>query len=476
MLNILGVEDYGIYNVVGGIVAMFGFLNGAMTTSTQRYLTFELGKGNFQRLRQVFSTSVNIHFLIAVLICIMAETVGLWFMYEKMVIPTERFAAAMWVYQLSILTTVIAILSYPYNAIIVAHERMSVFAFISVMEIILKLAVVYLLKIWDFDKLILYAILIAAVQLFIRFVYSGYCSKHFAESKYQWYIDKPLFKEMLSFAGWNLWGSLASVLSTQGLNMILNVFFGPIVNAARAVAVQVQGAIQMFSANFQMALNPQITKTFAKNELDEMHKLIFRGCRFSFYLLYVISLPVILETPVILELWLKTVPDYSVQFLRIMLLISLVDATANPLMTSAAASGNVRRYQTVVGGVILMILPLTYVAFRLGAPPHAAFVVHFCVCCTAFIVRLFLIRPLIRLSIRAYIKNVVFKCCGVSFLSAVVPACMHYLMKPTIVASVTIMFVSVLSAIMVCYFVGLENNERMLINAKLSQLISKIRN
>ena len=286
VLNTLGVSDYGIYNVVGGVVTMFGFINSSMTSATQRYITFALGKGDMTQLQKVFCTALQIHVFISVLIIVLGETVGLWFMYTQMQIPESRMDAAFWVLQCSIISTAIMIISVPYNADIIAHEKMSAFAYISILEVVLKLAVVFLLLVFSYDKLILYAFLILMVQLLIRFCYSYYCNRHFEESKYHHVWDKTLFKEMTGFAGWSMFGNLSGVLFGQGLNMLLNVFFGPVVNAARAVSVQVQGAIQQFVGNFQMALNPQITKTYATGKMDDMHKLMYRSARFSFYLLF----------------------------------------------------------------------------------------------------------------------------------------------------------------------------------------------
>lgn len=265
VLNTLGVSDYGIYNVVGGVVAMFGFINASMSSATQRYITFALGKGDIADLRKIFSTALQIHVLIAALIVVLGETVGLWFMYTQMQIPADRMDAAFWVLQCSILSTVVMIISVPYNADIVAHEKMSAFAYISILEAVLKLAVVYVLVVFSYDKLVLYAFLILAVQLFIRFCYSRYCNKHFPESRYRHVWNKPLFKEMTGFAGWSMFENISFVCFSQGLNLLLNVFFGPIVNAARAIAFQVQNAIQQFLANFQMAINPQITKTYVSS-------------------------------------------------------------------------------------------------------------------------------------------------------------------------------------------------------------------
>lgn len=473
ILNTLGVEDFGINNVVGGIVSMFGFLSSAMTTSTQRYITYELGRGNMERLRQVFVTSVNIHVFISIVIVVFGETIGLWFLSEKMIIPEGRMTAAMWVYQLSLLTTVIAIMSYPYNAAIVAHEKMSAFASISVLEVVLKLVIVYLLVLADFDKLILYAILFAVIQLIIRFCYSWYCSRHFPETKYFVYFNKPLFREMLGFAGWNLWGNLAAILFGQGLNVLLNMFFGPVVNAARAVAVQVQGAIQQFSSNFQMALNPQITKTYAAGQLGDMHRLIYRSCKFTFFLLFTLCLPVLIETPIILKIWLKTVPDYTAVFLRIMIITMMIDSTANPLMVSAAATGRVKVYQSVVGGILLSIVPISYVVLKLGGDPWSVFVVHLCVCCVAYITRLFIIRSMIGLRVKQFVSQVVLRCVFVVAVSIIVPSLLKLSLTQNFLDMVIMIVVCLFCSSVCSLFIGLDKHERMVVFDKIKVIRQK---
>lgn len=476
VLDALGIDDYGIYNVVGGVVAMFGFLNGAMTTSTQRYITYELGTGNFERLRQVFITSVNIHILISVLVVILGETVGLWFLQEKMVIPESRMTAAIWVYQISILTSVIAIMSYPYNAVIIAHEKMSAFAYIAVIEVVLKLAIVFMLQLGDYDKLIVYAILIAIVQIIVRCCYSGYCSRHFSETKYGWFLEKPLFQEMLGFAGWNLWGNIAAILFGQGQNLLLNMFFGPAVNAARAISVQVQGAIQQFSINFQMALNPQIIKTYATGRLEDMHRLVFRSCKFTFFLLFTLCLPLLIEMPAVLDIWLKQVPEYTVIFLRLMVMTMLVDATAGPLMTSAAATGDVKRYQTVVGGILLSIVPISYIVLKLGGAPWSVFLVHLCVCCVAYASRLFIIRPMIGLRIRQYVHQVIVRCLLVAIASMIIPLWMYITLQENTTSVLAVMLTSIVTAAACSFYMGLDGHERMVILEKISSLRNKVFN
>lgn len=475
VLNTLGVEDFGIYNVVGGVVAMFGFLNSAMATGTQRYLTFELGKGDFPQLQKVFNTSISIHALISVLILILAETLGLWFLYHKMIIPVDRVEAALWVYQLSVLSSIVMIMSVPYNAAIIARERMSAFAYISLLEVVLKLLIVYLLQVGDFDKLKLYAVLIFMVQLLIRFIYGSYCARHFSETRFLRIWDAGLFKEMLGFAGWNLWGNCAAIAFTQGLNILLNMFFGPVVNAARAVAVQVQGTVAQFSNNFQTALNPQITKSYAKQDYVYMHDLIFRSSRFTFFLLFFLSLPVLLETEMILTIWLKTVPDYTVSFLRVMLCVTIVDAVANPLMVSASATGRVRFYQSVIGGILLSILPVSYLALRLGGDPVSVFVVHLCVCVIAFIVRLFIVRPMIQLSLRTYFREVIIRCVKVAFAAVVGPSVLYLWMPGTILSFFIICVVCVLSVTFSIYGLGLNTSEKLFVRGRIIAAYSRMR-
>lgn len=466
ILNTLGVEDYGIYNVVGGIVAMFGFINGSMSSATQRYITFALGKGDEKRLHTVFSTTLQIHTLIAAIIVILGETIGLWFLYNKMQIPIDRMDAAFWVLQCSIISTVIMIVSVPYNAAIIAHEKMSAFAYISVLEVVLKLAIVYMLVVFSIDKLILYAFLILTIQVLIRFCYSIYCHKHFKETKYIHVWDKALFKEMTGFAGWSIFGNLSAVIFTQGLNMLLNVFFGPVVNAARAVAVQVQNAIQQFVGNFQMALNPQITKTYAKGEMEEMHKLMYRSARFSFYLLFFLSLPVLFETDFILTVWLKTVPEHTVTFLRIMICTSLIYTCANPMIIANQATGKVKKYQAVCGTTLIMILPISWVLLELGFPAYSVFIVHFAMEGVCQLARMLMLRPLIGIELRDYFYNIYLRVAIVVIAAVVCPWLVYVYMPEGLIRFLAVGMVSVLSVSSSAYLLGLSANERVFIKSK----------
>lgn len=322
----LGVEDYGIYNVVGGIVAMFSFLNSSMATSTQRYLTYALGKNDNELLKNVFAISLNIHIVIAIFIIILAETFGLWMLNTHLVIPPDRLMAANWVFQLSILTFSINIIQVPYNASIIAHERMNVYAYISIIEVVLKLIIVYILSLTTFDRLIFYAILVFLVQLVVRVIYQAYCRCRFVECHLRFYWDKQLYKEMFGFAGWNMFGSVAWLMRGQGLDIVLNLFFGPIVNAARGITNQVSGAVMSFISNFQVALNPQITKKYAQGEIEQMESLAYNGIKFSLLLLFIIAFPLCLNIDYVLGLWLKDVPRYTSIFIILVIIDSIVNS------------------------------------------------------------------------------------------------------------------------------------------------------
>lgn len=474
VLRVLGVEDFGIFNVVAGVVAMFGFLNSSMSATTQRFISFSLGRGD-DNLNKVFSTCVLTHALIALGVLVLVESVGLWFLYNKMIIPEVRMDAAFWVFQFSALSTVVTVMSIPFNADIIAHEKMSAFAYISIVEVCLKLLIVFLLDVGNIDKLVLYGFLLLLVQCGIFLTYMGYCLRHFKESRFRFVYEKKLFSEVFSFAGWNLWGYLASILYTQGLNILLNVFFGPVVNAARGLANQVDGAIRLFASNFQMAINPQIVKTYAAKDLESMHKLVFRSSKFSFFLLLALSLPVMIEAPVILRLWLSTVPDWTASFLRLMLVVVIVDSVANPLMTSAAATGRIKLYQSVLGGIQLLIVPVAYVVLRMGGEPNSVFVVHICICLIAFAVRLFIVRGMIGLSIKKYLMEVCVKSGVVTVVATVLPLTLYFSITNSLLSAIVVVFVSLGSVAVSAYAIGLTKNERVFVSDKIGQILAKFK-
>jgi O-antigen/teichoic acid export membrane protein len=407
VLNTLGIIDFGIYNVVGGVVIMFGFLNSAMASSTQRFLTFELGKHNSKRLKEVFSMSVTLHVIISIVIILLSETIGVWFINSKLTIPVERLSAANWVFQFSVFTSVLTILSVPYDAAIISHERMNVFAYISILEVTLKLAVVYLLQLFGYDKLVLYSILIFLVSLVLRIIYGIYCTRNFKEAKYHFYWEKPLFAEMTSFAGWNLFGVFAGIGYGQGVNILLNIFFGPVVNAARGIAFQVMGAVNQLINNFQIAVNPPITKAYAVNDENTMYKMIFSSSKFSFYLLLLFIIPLFIETKLVLSIWLKNVPDYTISFTRLVLIDLLICSLSGPLQILAQATGKVRNYQLVVSTILLLNLPFSYILLKMGYPPQSTFVASIILSTAALFARLIVLKKLTTFPVTSFLKKVV---------------------------------------------------------------------
>jgi O-antigen/teichoic acid export membrane protein len=471
VLNILGVEDFGIYNVVGGFVTMFGFLNSAMASATQRFISFEIGRKDQVQLRNVFSMSVNIHLIIAFVILVLAETIGLWFVNTQLTIPSSRIVAAQWVYQFSILALVINIVSVPYNAIIIAHERMNVFAWIGIVEVSLKLLIVFMLQWFGFDKLKLYAVLMFGVAVIIRMIYGIYCSYRFKESKFRFFWNKPLFSTLLSYAGWNLWGNAASVIMEQGVNIILNIFFGPAINAARGIAYQVRGAINQLVSNFQMAVNPQIIKSYASDDLDYMHKLIFRGAKFSFFLLFIMSLPILFETKIILQLWLKTVPEYAVIFTRLIIINILIDSVSGPLMTAAQASGRIKLYQSIVGGLLILNLPISYAFLKIGLTPEVTLYVSIGISIVALFARLKIIAPLVSMNISEYLKAVLLRIIPVVFVAFAVPVFVYSSVGEGILRFIFTGLSSIVSVVLAIHLIGLEKEEKQFINRKGKELL-----
>jgi O-antigen/teichoic acid export membrane protein len=473
VLEALGVGDFGIYNVVGGAVILLGFINSSMTVSTRRYLSFELGRGNQQRLHEVFVTSMNIYIIIAILFVILGETVGLWFVMEEMVIPPERMVAAQWCYHICLFTAITDILSCPYISAIVAHEKMKSFAYIAVLDAILRLLLVYLLLIFDYDRLIFYALLYACEKILIRMVYNIYCVRIFEECKYRWIFNKSLFKEMAIFAGWNMWGNLAYVTYTQGLNMLLNVFFGPIVNAARGVADQVQGTIGNFANNFQMAITPQITKTYASGKLDETHQLIYRGSRLTFCLMIVLCLPIIVETPTILSIWLKEVPNGSVLFLRLLLVIVIVQKYSSPLATAVSSTGRIKKYETLVNGLMLTILPIAYLILYLGGAPWTVFVVYLVIVVIAFGLNLYIALPMMEMKLVDYLKYAIKPCVIVLFLSLLIIVPIKLLIASNILFSVLTIITTIVVTTFFSFKYGLNDEEQTVIIKKIAKLVKR---
>lgn len=460
VLNTLGIEDYGIYNVVGGVVTMFTVISGSLSTSISRFITFEIGHGDFDRLKKIFSTSVNIQICISVVVFILVEVFGLWFLNTKMNIPVERIGAANWVLQCSLLSFIIGLISIPYNACIIAHERMSAFAYISVMEAVLKLVVVYMLLISPYDKLATYAVLLVMVSLLIRLIYGAYCHRHFKESHYAFVNDKSLIKEMTSFAGWSFFGNGAYMLNTQGVDMLINVFFGVTFNAARGVVGQVQHAVMQFVNNFTVAMNPQITKSYAANEMDYMYKLMCRGAKYSYFLTLVFIVPIVCEAEYILELWLKTVPEYASTFLRLTLFGALVTGMGNTLLVGVLATGNIKYYQLWITMVGCLVFPLTWIAFKVGLPAYATYVIYILVYYLLVFVRLGIAKKILGIPIKDYLKEVVLLTFVVTLIAFIVPMVVVHTMNTCFLRLCVTTLSALFSTFLGIYIVGLGQSEK----------------
>ena len=463
VLNALGIEDFGIYNVVGGVVTIFAVISGSLSAAISRFITFELGKGDSNNLRKTFSAAVTIQLFLSLVIVILIESIGVWFLNTKMTIPADRLVAANWVLQFSIVTFVINLISVPYNATIIAHERMSAFAYISIFEAIGKLTIAFLIIMSPIDRLVFYAILMCVVAVSIRMIYGHYCKKHFSECIYHFHWDKELLKNMFSFAGWNFIGASAGILRTQGINILLNIYFDPIVNAARGIAVQVNNAVSSFSTNFLMAINPQIIKSYSKQDIERTYMLTMCGARLSFLLLSIISLPVMCETEYILKLWLKIVPDYSVVFVRLTLILTIVEVISLPLVTFQQATGKIRNYQIIVGTLHMLNFPVSFVFLHMGFTPKIVYIVAISLSMISLYFRLYMLKQVVDISIMKFNKDVVIRVMLVVLsMSLCLFSIEKYIHSP-LVGIILSLFIAVFCSV----FIGLKKQELIYVYSKI---------
>ena len=474
ILNTLGVEDFGIYNVVGGIVAMFTIISGSLTSAISRFLTFELGKGDKEKLKTIFSTSVNIQLGLSAIIILIGEFVGIWFLNNQMNIPAERMMAANYILQCSLGIFVLNLLSVPYNASIIAHEKMGAYAYISILDIILKLAVAYAIMLSPFDRLISYGVLLLAESIFIRLIYGLYSKRNFDECTYHLIYDKAVLRKMVSFAGWNFLGVTAGTLNTQGVNILMNVYYGVTVNAARGIAVQASAAISQFVHSFTTAVNPQITKSYATGDMTYMHTLVCQSSKFSAYLFLLMAIPLSVETSEIFEIWLKNPPEYAVLFFRLSLLGTLMDSVlSNSLMTAIFATGDIKKYQvyvTICGGTVF---PLTWLAYLMGASPDSTYIIYFIIYCVVLYVRLHVIQQKVHLQIKEYARRVLVKFIPVAVLSYLVPISIAYLMPASFGRILITTIVSVVITCAIIYSIGLTIGERNMVMSKVKKITNK---
>ena len=409
VLQTLGVDDYGVYNVIGGFVAMFSILSSSLVNASQRFISFEMGKAKPQ-MNRIFCGTISIHLLLALIVFVALETFGIWFMNTQLNIAPERMTAANWVFQCSVLTFCINLISVPYNACIISHERMNVFAYISIYEAFAKLAIVYLLWVTGLDKLIAFALLMLVVSVSLQLIYGIYCKRHFDECNFHFLIDKPLFKEMMGFIGWNFFGSTAGILSTQGINILINIFFGVALNAARGLADQVNNAINTFVNNFMTAMNPQITKSYAAGDYDYMKSLMVKGAKYAAILYWLIALTIFMEADEVLSIWLVEVPDYAPVFLRLTIIYSIFKSLAIPIYTGMLATGKIKNYQLIMGSLNIMAFVLCYIFFVSGLGPEFGYISTIIIAGVQLFVRLKLICDIIPgFPIVLFIRNAILR-------------------------------------------------------------------
>jgi O-antigen/teichoic acid export membrane protein len=465
ILRTLGVVDYGINNVVGSVVTMLAFLSNTMASASQRFFAFEIGRNNVKNLKKVFSTSLMIYALIALIVFILAESVGIWFLSNYVNLPSSRFEAAKWVYQFSIFSFILTMFAIPYNALIMAHEKMRFYAYVGIVEVSLKLLVVFVLVYFSYDKLKLYGILTFLVTLVITLTYILFCYYRFAESKFKFVWDSKLFREIAGYSGWSLFGATTTVFNNQGLNLLLNIFFGPIINTARGIAYQVNSAVSAFVTNLFNAVNPQIVKSYAENDLERQRSLIMSSTKIGYALLLILSLPIALQTRFVLELWLgNKVDNHMIVFTQLVLLFTLINVFEGPLSQAVRATGRIKSYQLSIGIVTLTILPISYVILKLGGTPESPFYVMIVVYFLAMFLRLNILSKLIEFPIRLYLNSVFYRAILLSIVASILPIAISHLLTTTGFISFLITTVSSSLSIIIVFFFGmLDGNEKSLI-------------
>lgn len=476
ILEKLGVNDFGIYNVVGGIVSMFSIISSSLTTSISRYLTFGLGREDFKKVQKIFSTAIIIQIILIFLVAIFIETGGVWFLNNKMVIAPERLYAANWVLQCSLLTFAISMLSIPYNSVIIAHENMNVFAYISIIEALLKLGVAFLLFISIFDNLIFYAILLTISSAIIQSIYVSYCKIKYKETNIKFKIDKTLLKEMLSFSGWNFMGSFADVMKDQGVNIVLNLFFGTVVNAARTIGLQVYHGVRTFSQNFMLAVNPQIIKLYSTGEDSKMLELAFRSSRLSFCLLYTLSLPLFFYTSWVLKIWLKDVPEYSSVFTKLLLIYGLSEVMQMSLQYIFQATGKIKQYQSIISSILILNLPISYILLKIGLKPDTVFIIAIILSQCCLFARLILLKKIIIYSIKKFLSEVYLGSFIIAFTGCLLPFVYKSIFdNETAITIISGLLVTFISGFSCSWFLGLNRDERNFLYKKIISLRNKFR-
>lgn len=473
VLDVLGAEDYGIYHVIGGVVAMFSFLNSTLASSSQRFFSYELGQGKFQRLKEVFSLNITLLLLFILVLLVIAETFGLWLINTQLVIPANRMDAVNWIYQFSIFSFVASVLTVPYQGLIIAHEKMNAFAYISIAEAVVKLFIVFVLMFIPFDRLKLYAVLLFGASAVIAFLYYFYCRRNFSESRFRFFWDKERVVELFSYSGWHFMGSVSVVVQNQGINILLNMFFNPVVNAARAIAYQVNAAINALSANFFVAVKPQIYKSHSTGDLSGMNTLVYQSSKFCYYLILFLAIPIYLEVPYILHLWLKDVPDFTVVFTRLIIINALIDSLSNPMIAAALATNRIKKFELITGGLITLSLPASYLFLKLGFNPDVTVMVCITIAFILVWVRAYLLKGLVQLSLVTYFLKVILPIVKVTLFSCIVPCFVHLYLEENLWRLLSVGIISFFSVFLSAYFILPSDHRKLIVHYVYNRLKKK---
>lgn len=473
ILQVLGASDYGIYNIIGGVVVLFSFINGALTAATQRYLNFYIGRNDMQKTHDVFCMSMNAYIVLSIVFLILAETIGLWFVNTQLNIPDGRMYAANWIYQFTVFSFMLNLTRIPYNASLIAYEKMDFYAYLSLLDVILKLGIVYLLYISPIDKLIAYGFLFMLTDLVDNLIYRIYCKRKFKTARYHWVWDKKLFKELLSFSGWSLFGNAASVAVQQGLNILVNIFYGVTLNAALGIANQVASSVVKFFSNFQTAFNPQIVKYYAEGKNEEFYKLIFRASRISYYLMFIISLPLALQIDTVLNIWLVEVPKYTGIFCQLILLFYLMEAIMTPLWMAVQATGKIKTYQILVSTVNFLNLPFIYLFLKFGYPVWSVWLIRVIIDIFIYIVRCLYLKRKVSLSLRLYYREVLQPVILTTIFALPIPLIFEEVTKVYWINFIGSIVLSIACTSFAILYFGLKKNERNKLTAMIFRFVKK---
>lgn len=474
ILNALGISDYGLYNVTSSVVTMFSFLTTTLASGTQRFLSFAIGKKDEEHIKTVFTNAITLHIILAVIIFILSETLGLWYVYKKLVIEDGRFVAALWCYHLSVISSVISIIQIPFNSALIAHEKMDIYAYMSIFDVTFKLLSAHLIMVIPFDRLIFYAIFITIVSTLNMMLYGWYCQKHYSECRFLIGYDKITFKDMLSFSGWNMFGCVAVMGQSTGVNLVINAFCGTVINGSRAIAFQINAMVVRFIENFQIALNPQIIKYYADKDIINMENLVIRGAYMSSYLFLFLAIPLFIECEFVITLWLGNCPDYVVPFVQIVLLESLFKTMGNPTITAISATGHMKMNQLTAGFIQLLVLPVCYFLFKWGVNPVIA--ISICVFPWLIVipVRLYWIKKYSGIPMRNFMLLIYFKVTALAILMFIPPFLTHVLLPyDGFIRFFIVGCASVFSSGLIIYFIGLEPNVQLTLKNKFFSIIKK---